>query len=90
MQILNACGFAEYKSFIDTQSVFLGDEFSLIFSRFPCFLAKRKTFVEVELTCKQSQANLLPALVYLPTFNKTDIDLEECKAGILGIRCRGI
>lgn len=70
MQIPNACGFAENKSFTDTQAMFVGQEFSLIFSRFPCFLEKRKMFVEVKLTCQQSQANLLLTLVDLPTLNK--------------------
>lgn len=70
MQITNARGFAENKSFIDAQSMFSVEEFSSIFSRFPCFLEKRKIFVEAKLTCKQSRANLLLDLVYVPMFNK--------------------
>lgn len=42
MQIPNARGFAGYKSFGDTQSVFLGEEFSLIFHTFPCFSEKKQ------------------------------------------------
>lgn len=50
MQIPNACGFAEYKSFTDTQSMFSREEFCLIVSGFPCFLEKSKLFEEVKLT----------------------------------------
>lgn len=50
--------------------MFLGEEFRLIFSRFPYFLEKRKMFVKVKLTCERSQANLLLTQFYLPTFNK--------------------
>ncbi len=37
-QIPHAGGFAGYISFVDTQAVLLGEEFSLNFKRFSCFL----------------------------------------------------
>lgn len=42
MQIPNACGLAEYKGCADTPPMIFGEEFTFIFSRFPCVLEERK------------------------------------------------